>query len=400
MPDTSPKEKRAGSFGLVGVVQSFSLFAGPTIGGIVAHAGGRRAAAWLAAALNLAGALLALLWTPDQSLKGASQNKGLTRETSTVGMNAKEIAEHRQTHQTVNGVKMVKISLNDAKEGYPVDATNAAGAKSQEPTSGLRAGPVCRYVRTMVLFLKWLGGYDLYPLLSLNFFFRFAFAAYKSIFAFYCMTKLGYGTKEVGYALSAMGLGGMAVQGVLVRVTVHKFGEEQTLVLAMAATSCGFGVLSYATDVVLLAPALSLIAIGYGLAVPCLSALFAQVPIEQGIMQGIAGAIDRFGQAFGPIAGGAMLAVLGESGLMRVAGIGLAGISTVCLGFIGEGSVFRHLRACFCSGREAPYYAKMTRQQEYEDIEIVDLFLCCYCDEGGRPGYRPVGTNDLVRRGR
>ena len=393
--DTAPKEKRAGSFGLVGVVQSFSLFAGPTIGGIVAHAGGRRASAWLAGALNLGGAILAMLWQPDEPRKGESDRKSLQREQSTVGMSEAQIAEHRQTHQTVNGVKMVKISLSDAKESYPVDVTNTPATSSQEPTSGICAGSLCRCFRTTFLFMKWLAGYDLYPLLSLNFFFRFAFAAYKSIFAFYCMTKLGYGTKEVGYALSAMGLGGMAVQGVLVRVTVHHLGEEQTLVLAMAATSAGFGLLSYATDVLLLAPALTLIAIGYGLAVPCLSALFAQVPVEQGIMQGIAGAIDRFGQAFGPIAGGAMLAVLGESGLMRVTGIGLAAVSTVCLGFIGEGTIFRHLRACFCSGREAPYYVKMTRQQEYEEIEIVDLFLCCCCDEGGRPGYRPISTKDL-----
>ena len=39
--------------------------------------------------------------------------------------------------------------------------------------------------------------YDLYPLLSLNFFFRFAFAAYKSIFAFFCSSAFGYGAKEV-----------------------------------------------------------------------------------------------------------------------------------------------------------------------------------------------------------
>lgn len=46
-------------------------------------------------------------------------------------------------------------------------------------------------------FAKWLGGYDLYPLLSLNFFFRFSFAAYKSVFAFFCMAMLNFEKKQV-----------------------------------------------------------------------------------------------------------------------------------------------------------------------------------------------------------
>jgi dipeptide/tripeptide permease len=65
-----------------------------------------------------------------------------------------------------------------------------------------------------------------------------------------------------------------------VRVTVATLGEERTLVVAMAATASGFGVLSYTTSAVTLVPALTLVAIGYGLAVPCLSALFAQVGVR------------------------------------------------------------------------------------------------------------------------
>ena len=46
-------------------------------------------------------------------------------------------------------------------------------------------------------------------------------------------------------------------------------------------------------------------------------------------MQGIAGAIDRFGQAFGPVVGGSMLHLLGEASLMLWTGIALASISLV-----------------------------------------------------------------------
>ena len=145
-------------------------------------------------------------------------------------------------------------------------------------------------------------------------------------------------------------------------------------------------------------PALTLIAIGYGLAVPCLTTLFSHVPVEQGIMQGIAGAIDRFGQAFGPIVGGSLLALLGEAGLMRFVGMGLAAISVLCLGFIGDGKIFRLLRSCFCGGRDTPEYMKLTKQQEYDDIYFADLFMCCFCDDDGRPlsaAYSKIGTKDL-----
>ena len=153
-----------------------------------------------------------------------------------------------------------------------------------------------------------------------------------------------------------MGLGGMFVQGVLVRMIVGRLGEEKTLFLAMGATSGGFVLLSYATSLHLLLPALTLIAIGYGLAVPCITFLFSNVPVEQGIMQGIAGAIDRFGQAFGPIVGGSLLHMLGEAALMRLTGVGLAAIAAVCLMFIGDG--------CFSWMREACCYS----QQGYSQV--------------------------------
>lgn len=142
---------------------------------------------------------------------------------------------------------------------------------------------------------------------------------------------------------------------------------------------------------------LGLITVGYGLAVPSLSALFSHVPMQQGVMQGIAGSADRFGQAVGvrrraaalrraaaptsrpplrtagrcprpcaradaplraacaaaavaarcapcgarllvhapgPIAGMQLLGTLGERGLMNSTGIGLFLVCTVCVQFI------------------------------------------------------------------
>ena len=143
-----------------------------------------------------------------------------------------------------------------------------------------------------------------------------------------------------------MGLAGIFVQGVLVRVVVSRLGEEKTLFAAMAATAGGFILLSLARSLTLLVPALTFIAIGYGLCVPCITTLFSHVPVEQGLMQGIAGAIDRFGQAFGPVVGGSLLHLLGEASLMRWTGVALAAISLVCLAFIGDGWMSWLLASC------------------------------------------------------
>ena len=45
--------------------------------------------------------------------------------------------------------------------------------------------------------------------------------ALRSVFAFFCMSMLKYEKTQVGLLLSAMGIGGMLVQGVLVRITVR-----------------------------------------------------------------------------------------------------------------------------------------------------------------------------------
>ena len=387
--DTAEKKERTGRFGLIGVITNFALFAGPFLGGLVSRMFGRRTAAWLSSALCLLAALIALIWQPDEK----KLDEARMQRSESFQLKGKELEQYQKTHKTVDGVKLIKIDLSDATPSKAVDpfpveeeqvrtacparrrlspcrcpgvcacfcthATDAcarggpsataqradlcaplfsvtARALCQQASRPERRGDdectswgPCRYFRKTWKFARWLAQYDLYPLLSLNFFFRFAFAAYKSVFAFFCMGVLHYGSDQVGYLLSAMGLGGMFVQGVLVRIVVSRLGEEKTLFVAMAATAGGFVLLALAQNLTMLVPALTMIAIGYGLCVPCLTTLFSHVPVEQGIMQGIAGAIDRFGQAFGPVVGGSMLHLLGEASLMLWTGVALASISLV-----------------------------------------------------------------------
>ena len=365
--DSSAKKEKAGKFGLIGVVQQFSLFAGPSIGGLLGDQFGQRIATFASAALFILAALITFVWQPDEAKVERTVQP-----------------EDPATHKTVSGVEMVKIDLSGQRAGSePGCASDSAEASQCGVCTDNR---VCRTLVKAWRFAKWLGGYDLYPLLSLNFYFRFSFAVYKSVFAFYCMSMLHFEKTQVGLLLSAMGIGGMFVQGVLVRVTVRSLGEERTLFVAMAAEAAGFIVLSYARGLTLLVPALSLIAIGYGLAVPCLTTLFANVPVEQGIMQGIAGFIDRFGQAFGPVLGGLIYKQLGAANLMLCTGVALACISSICLMFIGDGCA-AWMREMFCYHAAQGYQQVGTEMAETVGEEMSELERADE-DDGSTPNER------------
>jgi hypothetical protein len=58
----------------------------------------------------------------------------------------------------------------------------------------------------------------------------------------------------------------------------------------------------------------------------------------QGVMQGIAGSIDRFGQVFGPVVGGLLLDYTGLPVLMMGTGGSLATVSAICLSLILDSS--------------------------------------------------------------
>ena len=224
--DTAEKKERTGRFGLIGVLTNLALFAGPFIGGLVSRLAGRRIAAFLSAALCLLAAAIAFVWRPDEKRVDAAR----MQRSESYTLKGDELAEYQASHKTVDGVKLIKIDLSEAKqqpEAFPVEQQPPRERWMDEALLCPGIPIRCPTLRKTFKFMRWLAQYDLYPLLSLNFFFRFAFAAYKSVFAFFCMGVMHYGSDQVGYLLSAMGLGGMLVQGVLVRIVVGRVSRSR-----------------------------------------------------------------------------------------------------------------------------------------------------------------------------
>ena len=151
-------------------------------------------------------------------------------------------------------------------------------------------------------------------LFTVDFIYWMSFAVYQTTFALFGAYRFGFDAAKTGYVLSAFGLLGVLVQGLLVGPAVRRLGERRTLTIGLVLTAIGWGgsAMTYSLPVflALLIPG----ALGIGLCNATLSALIshAAAPGEQGRVQGAAGALESLGRAGGPVWGNAALQAFGE----------------------------------------------------------------------------------------
>jgi DHA1 family tetracycline resistance protein-like MFS transporter len=151
-------------------------------------------------------------------------------------------------------------------------------------------------------------------LLGIDFIYWMSFAVYQTAFALFGARRFGFDASHTGYLLSAFGVLGVFVQGVLVGPVVRRFGARPTLGagLLLAAAGWSGGALTHSVPVfvAMLVPS----ALGIGLCNATLSALIsnAAAPHEQGRVQGAAGALESLGRTLGPIWGNGVLQAFGE----------------------------------------------------------------------------------------
>lgn len=344
--DNTPKESRAGSFGLIGVINGLGLILGPSLGGQLAYYNSALPL-WCAAALNVLSAVFSMCWTPKSpEAKPATMTRSYSRP---------DMAKEQ--------VQWVRVELDAADQTKP-----AVPKQSQSWCT--------RMTEKMKTFWGWAVEHRLFVLLAINFCFRFGFSVYKSVFAFFCMKQFGYDSRKVGYVLSVMGAAGIFVQGVLLRIIMARISEGQALVWAMFVTSFALIGMGYCDSEVMFMVYLILISVGYGLTVPNLSALFSHVPLPQGAIQGVAGAIDRLGQAFGPLIGLQAVGTLSEGTVLWCTGVELFFVGVIAIFSFkfedaddpsGHSGVWHRIKKWFTGG-----YSKVA-QTEHDSAEMLPL---------------------------
>lgn len=157
--------------------------------------GGKRVCALVACAIFISGALVCALWQPDEKLIDSrlsrqSSSANLSRQPSAAsptppvqmerstgeggsgGGGGSGVAHRPGGHKYDHGVKYVRVEV-----------ASGGGSSVLE-----NCGPCGRGARSLWLLLVYLAKFNVVPLLALNFFFRFAFAAYKSNFPYLCFT--------------------------------------------------------------------------------------------------------------------------------------------------------------------------------------------------------------------
>merc|ERR1719326_2642241 len=131
-----------------------------------------------------------------------------------------------------------------------------------------------------------------------------------------------------------MGMSGMFTQGVLLRIVVARVSEGTALMWAMFMSAIALVGAATTTNETAFAGFLILVTIGYGLTIPNLSALYSYVPLPQGTIQGVAGALDRLGQSCGPLLGLAATAHFSESSVLVITGVEMLVNWLLCLAFL------------------------------------------------------------------
>ncbi len=217
--DVTEPEKRAKSFGLIGIAFGFGFLVGPAIAGLLAHFG-HQYPIFAAAGLSAASILATYVLLPSQK-----------KEETLPGRNAGE--------RSPSGFISWKKYLGLLKE----------------PELG---------------FLLWQFSA-----------FIFAFGIFFSGFALfaerrYIFHTAPFGTREVSYLFAYVGLLGMIIQGALIGRLVKLFGESRLVMTGFFLMGIGFMYLGWTFDIPQLLAAVTITFVGMSVLRPSLTSLITQ----------------------------------------------------------------------------------------------------------------------------
>jgi len=234
--DTSPPEKRAARYGMLGAAFALGFVLGPAIGGVISDAFGLRAAFWVAAGMSLLNFCYGFFVLPES------------------------LPKERRRPFTI-------------RQSNPLAAL--AFLFGRKELSGLSLAHFFHFLAQVVL---------------------------PSTFVLYAGYRFGWTGASVGLLLALVGLGGILVQGGLVRIIVPKLGERRALLVGLLCGATAF--LIYASAQI--GPVLFVgVAFGafWGLYNPSAQTLLTSrvTPTEQGQLQGALASVASMAGLVGPI---------------------------------------------------------------------------------------------------
>lgn len=146
------------------------------------------------------------------------------------------------------------------------------------------------------------------PLVWLSFVVTLAFAAMETTFSLLGNRRFGYGPTEMALLFVLVGLTAAFGQGFLVGKLVARHGERPVMLVGLAGTAVGLGLMAIATTVPLMLVALAVLGTLSGLAFATVTALISQATPadQQGSVLGLTASVSAAARIAGPLAGGAL----------------------------------------------------------------------------------------------
>lgn len=253
--DVTEPEKRAKSFGLIGIAFGFGFLVGPALSGLLAHFGPQYpifAAAGLSAASIVTTAFLLPSVKEEASLAA---------------------------HATP--------SDETASKNNPLDWKRTLGL-FKEPGLGILLWQFFAFINAFGIFFS-----------------GFALFAERR----YTHNAVAFGAAEVGYVFAYVGLLGMIIQGVLIGPLVKRFGESRLVRTGFILMAVGFAYLGSTFDLLHLLIAVSIAFSGMSILRPSLTSLITQKAgrHRQGIALGLTQSFMSLSQVLTPFVSGLLI---------------------------------------------------------------------------------------------
>lgn len=148
-----------------------------------------------------------------------------------------------------------------------------------------------------------------------NFALNFAFSGLQTNFALFTFVRFGLGPQQNGGIFAYIGLVSGLMQGVITGLLVKRFSEQLLTVVGLGLMTLGYAGIALAPEAWALYPAITLIAVGGGIAIPTLTSnISKQVsPRQQGSILGATQALSSLALVVGPVWAGVTFDYLGAN---------------------------------------------------------------------------------------
>jgi DHA1 family multidrug resistance protein-like MFS transporter len=163
--------------------------------------------------------------------------------------------------------------------------------------SAIKIGPALQFREMWRALFSSLG-----VLLLMAFLVSFGLTNFQGIFGYYALKKFGYGTEEVGWILTVVGIVAALTQGVLTGPLTKRWGEATVIKATLLASAVSFALLLMANNLATVLLTTGLFTLPNALLRPAVISLTSKhAEARQGVAMGLNNSFNSLGRVIGPI---------------------------------------------------------------------------------------------------